>query len=114
METNACATPSILNAEFTMLSQLAATLRNYRSALVSLRQRLFRKTRESEQVVVAPHRLVPVTERVEYRPLAPTGQGVSPDHAEFVRTQSQLMQTMLKAMILASGWKDDGRPGGPV
>lgn len=114
METNACFTSPILNAEFTMLSRLALTLRNYRRSMLSLRQWLFRKTREREQVVVAQHRLVRVNERVEYHPLAPSGQGVSPDHAEFVRTQSQLMQTMLKAMILASGWKDDGRPGGPV
>jgi hypothetical protein len=114
METNACVTPLILNSEFTMLSRLTLSLKDCRRALVSLRQRLFHTTRASERVVVAQHRLVPVTERVEYRPLAPTGLGVSPDHAEFVRTQSQLMQTMLKAMILASGWKDDGRPGGPV
>ncbi|MFZ1218906.1 MAG: hypothetical protein WAO00_06400 [Chthoniobacterales bacterium] len=114
METNACSTPPILNAEFTMLSRLAITVRNYRRALVSLRQRLFRRTRGSKRAALAQHRLVPATERVDYRPSVSAGQEVSPDHAEFVRTQSQLMQTMLKAMILASGWKDNGRPGGPV
>lgn len=43
---------------------------------------------------------------------ARTGRHESPDHTEFVRTQTQLMQTMLKAMILASGWRDEGHPGG--
>ena len=50
-------------------------------------------------------------ERAENRPFAPNGKLESPGHTEFVRTQSELMQTMLRMMIVASGWKDDGPPG---
>jgi hypothetical protein len=110
---NACATPPILNAEFTMLSRLATTLRKHGRGIVSLRQRLFRRPRESEEGVGAQPGLVRDAKRVDDRPCAPSGEQVSPGHAEFIRTQSQLMETMLKAMIVASGWKVDGRPGGP-
>ena len=82
--------------------------------MVNLRHRLFRKTRESEQAVVAQDCFVRATIRVDDRPFTPTGKQESLNYSEFTRTQSQLMQTMLKAMILASGWSVDGsaRPNG--
>ncbi len=91
-----------------MLSRLATTLRNRRRAIVSLRHRLLRKTRESEQGVVAQHCLVPTTTRVDDCPLAPTGEQESLDCPEFIQMQSQLMTTMLNSMILASGGNIDG------
>ena len=67
-----------------------------------------------EQAVVAQHCFVRATKRVDGRPFTPTGKQESLNDSEFIRTQSQLMQTMLKAMILASGWSVDGsaRPNG--
>ena len=72
----------------TMLSQLATTLRNYRRAILSLRHRLLRKARESEQKVVAKHCreqevvakhcLVHATKRVDDRPFARTGKQEAP------------------------------------
>jgi len=114
LATNASATRRFLNAEFTMLSRLATTLRNHGRAMGSLRQRLFRRSRESEQGIGAQPDLVRYAEPVDHPPFVPRGEQVSLDHAEFIRTQSQLMETMLKAMIVASGWKVDAGPGGPV
>lgn len=111
---NACTAHRFLNAEFTMLSRLAPTLRNYGRAIVSLRQRLFRRTRESEQGIGAQPEVVHYAQPADDRPFVARGQQVSLEHAEFIRTQSQLMETMLKAMIVASGWKVDAGPSGPV
>ena len=91
-----------------MLPRLANALTNSGRAIVSLRHRLFRKTRESEQEVAAQHCLVRATKRVDDRPFAPTGEQESLDCPEFIRTQSQLMTTMLKSMILACGENVDG------
>ncbi len=91
-----------------MLPRLANALANCGRGIVSLRRRLFRKTRESEQVVVAQDCVVRATKRVDDRPFAPTGKPESLNGSEFILTQSQIMQTMLKAMILASGWSVDG------
>ena len=59
----------------------------------------------------APHTFQ-TPERAEDRQFAADGKPESAGHTEFVRTQSELMQTMLKMMIFASGWKDDGQPDG--
>jgi hypothetical protein len=50
----------------------------------------------------------PAPARADDPKIVSAGKPETLNHDEFVRTQSQLMQTMLKAMILASGWKDDG------
>jgi len=92
-----------------MLPRLANALTNSGRAIVSLRHRLFRKTRESEQGVVAQHCLLRATERIDdRRPSAPTDEQESLDGPEFIRTQSQLMTTMLESMILACGENVDG------
>jgi len=103
MTTNACAAPRILNAEITMLARLSATLNNYWRSIVSLRHWLFGKKPEIEQAVVVQQCLVRDTNQVNDRPSASSGERASPAHAEFIRTQSQLMGNMLKAMILAAG-----------
>jgi hypothetical protein len=51
---------------------------------------------------------LPAPERADNPKIVSARKPETLNHDEFVRTQSQLMQTMLKAMILASGWKDDG------
>jgi hypothetical protein len=95
-----------------MLPRLSNAWVNCSHGIVNLGQRLFRRTGESEQGFIAELCPTPATKLVDDRPFVPTGKQQSPDHAEFVRTQSQLMETMLKAMIVASGWKVDGRPDG--
>lgn len=113
MITNA-ATPLSLTEETsrTMLPRLAIVLGGWGRAIVRFRHRLFRRTRDSEQEVFPQHCLVRATKRVEDRPFASTAKQESLNDSEFVRTQTQLMQTMLKAMILASGWSVDG-PANP-
>jgi hypothetical protein len=95
-----------------MLPRLSSAWANCGGAIVSRCGGLFRRTGESERGGVAELCSVPATKRVDDRPFSSTGKQERPDHAEFVRTQSQLMETMLKAMIVASGWKVDGRPDG--
>ena len=89
-----------------------ATLRNYGRALVGLRHSLLGKKREIEQAVVAQPCVVRDPNQVNGSPSAWSSEPATPAHAEFLRTQSQLMETMLKTMILAAGWKVDGRLGG--
>jgi len=89
-----------LDAEISILPRFA-------NAIVSLRHRLFRKTSQSEQGVVAQHCPVVATERVDDRPPAPAGEKESLGCAEIIQTQSQLMTTMLESMILASGGNVD-------
>jgi hypothetical protein len=95
-----------------MPARLDNALANWDRALVNLRRRLFRKTPESEQEVVTQPGHVSVAKRVDDRPVAPTVKSESLNDSEFIRTQSQLMQTMLKAMIVASGWSADGSARG--
>ena len=91
-----------------MLPRLAIALANCGSAIVSLRHRLFRKTRESEHGVVEQDCLARATKQVDDRPFAPTREQENLDCPEFIQTQSQLMTTMLQSMMLASGWNVDG------
>ena len=111
MATNACAAPRILNAEIRMHARLSATLRSYWHALVSFPHWLFGKKHEIEQMVVAQECFVHHAKRVNDNPSASSGEPFSPAYAEFIRTQSQLMETMLKAMILAAGENTDGSAG---
>ena len=92
----------------TMFTRLVDALPSCGRAIVSLRNRLFGKTRDSGQEVVAQHCLVRATQRVDGRRFGPSGRPESLDSSEFTRTQSQLMETMLRSMILASGWSVEG------
>ena len=91
-----------------MLPRLANALTNSGRAVVSFRHRLFRKTRESEQGIVAQHCLVRAAKRIDDRQIAPTSEQESLDCPEFIRTQSQLMTTMLEFMVIACGENVDG------
>jgi hypothetical protein len=105
---NACATPPSLDAEIPMLPRLAGALANWGRALARLRsRRVPRETSETRQAFVAPHHVVGPTQRVEDRPRASRAKQES---AEFIRTQNQLMEAMLKSMILASGGNIDESP----
>jgi hypothetical protein len=110
---SSAATPVSLSEENsrTMLPQLANTSAHWGHAIVSRCRRLFRRTGKSAQGVNTQSRLVRATKRVDGYRLTSTGQQESLDHVEFVQTQRQLMETMLKAMILASGWRVDGSAG---
>ena len=110
MATQVYATPRILTAEITMLARLSAMLRNYWRAMASRRSKPCARQREIEQAIVAQRTLARDAKRVIARQSASTGQPVSPSYAEFIRTQSQLTEVMLKAMILVSGGKVEGRP----
>jgi hypothetical protein len=104
---NACATPPSLNAEITMLPRLAGTLANWGRALARLCPRLSRETVETRQGFVPPQHVAGSVHRVDDRPRAATAKEES---AEFIRTQNQLMEAMLKSMILASGGNVDDSP----
>lgn len=108
MDTNVCPTPLSIHRATTMLSRLVTTLANRSRAIGSLRHRLLRKTGEAKQETVAQDFHARVTEPVDDRPPAPTGKQERRSDPEFIRTQSQLMHTTLKALILASGWSVDG------
>lgn len=97
--------PPSLNVEITMLPRLTNALAKWSGAIPSLRDRLFRKTRESEQAVVERRYLVLPTKRVVDRSFSPTSKQPG---SEFIRTQNQLMEAMIKSMILASGGNVDG------
>jgi hypothetical protein len=110
MGTNACARPLNLSAEVSrpILPRLGIALANSTRAIASLRYRLFSKTRESEQGIVAQDCPVHATERVDDRAFIRSSEKETPGCAEFIQTQSQLMETMLHSMILASGGTVDG------
>jgi hypothetical protein len=108
---NACAASSNLNVEIAMLPRLAAALANWGRAIASLRHHLFPRKREREQPVVELHCLVRPTDRIGDRSFSPTRKRES---SEFIRTQNQLMETMIKSMILASGGNVDGTGGSEV
>jgi hypothetical protein len=103
---NACLTPPSLNAQITMFPRLAGTLANWGRALARLRSRLPRETGETRQRFVAPNHAVGPVER-DNRSRASRAKQES---AEFIRTQNQLMEAMLKSMILASGGNVDDSP----
>ena len=116
MRTIAFATPLSLSEQNSMLPRLTV-LANWGRGLVSRRDRLFRRT--TEPVAASQHRphcahcLARATKQVEDRPITPIGKQENPSGPAFIRTQSQIMETMLKSMILASGWNVDGRNGRP-
>ena len=80
----------------------------------SLRHRLFPRTREIEQVVATeychhcPHCRVRAAKGVDDRQWVSAGKPEGPDSPEFNRNVSQVMETMLKSMILASGGNIQG------
>jgi len=47
---------------------------------------------------------------MEDRPSPPSDLQEIPAYAEFIRTQSQLMETMLQTMIIACGERVNGSP----
>ena len=98
------------NAEInrTMLTRLANALAKCGRAMVRRRPRLFRETCESGHGVDLQPCLVRAMKRVDDRPLASTRKEENLKGSDFSRTQSQLMETMLRSMILASGWSVDG------
>jgi hypothetical protein len=92
----------------TMFTRLVDALPNCGRAIVSLHHRLFRKRGESGQEVVRQYGLVRATQGVDERRFGPNSRKESLNSSDFTRTQSQLMETMLKSMILASGWSVEG------
>jgi hypothetical protein len=104
---NACVTPPSLNAEITMLPRLAGALANWGRALTRLRSRVPRETGQAVQDFVAPDHVIGPVQKVEDRRRASIAKQES---AEFIRTQNQLMEAMLKSMILASGGNVDDSP----
>jgi len=107
MTTNVCVVPRILSAEITMPARLSATLRNYWRAIVNLRLWQIGKDREIEHAVVTEECVVRDAKRVNDSPSGSSGESTSPAYAEFIRTQSQLMEDMLKTIILAAGGEID-------
>jgi hypothetical protein len=107
LKINACAPPPSFNAEITMFPRLAGALANWGRALAGLRSRMARETGEPRQALVGPHHVVGPAERVDARPRTSTAKQES---AEFIRTQNQLIEAMLKSMILASGGNVDDSP----
>jgi hypothetical protein len=113
MRTIAFATPLSLHEENsrTMLPRFTA-LANWGRGMLSRWDRLFRKTTEQGAVAQhcphCPHCLARASKQSDDRPVASTGKLESVSQPEFIRTQSQLMETMLKSMIVASGWNVDG------
>ncbi len=83
--------------------------------MVSLRHRLFPRTRETGQETVAQHSRAHVSERVEDRPLAPAGEQKNLSCPDCVRTQNQKLEAMLKLMISPPvGRLIMAQPGGTV
>ena len=107
------------NVEFFMPPRLANAWANWARAMGSLRHRIFRRTPKSEQALATeycqhcPHCSVRASKRVDDHRLVPTSKQEGPDSPEFNRRMSQVMETMLKSMILASGGNVEGRSGRP-
>ena len=93
-----------------MLPRLANVLAHSCRGVVSLCYRLFPEKSEGEHAVTAQRSPVLATEQVGERISAPADVHEIPAYAEFVRTQSQIMQTMLQTMIIACGERVDGSP----
>jgi hypothetical protein len=108
MGINACMTRPSLNAEITMFPRLAGVLANLGRALARLRSGAPRETNETGQALVAPHQVV--ARPVQRGDNPPRASRAKQESAEFIRTQNQLMEAMLKSMILASGGNVDDSP----
>src|SRR5436189_3042467 len=116
MRTIAFATPLSLREENsrTMLPRLTTILANWSRVIASHSRQMFPQTRETEQEALTQHCphcshcLARASKQIDDRPFSPTGKQESVNGPEFIRTQSQIMETMLKSMILASGWNVDG------
>jgi len=80
-----------------VFSRLATAWGNWRRAIVSLRQGLFRKSRPTEQEVeTQPSQ---VAKQTNDRPVAPAGAQESGCCPDCMRTQNQKLEAMLKLMI---------------
>ena len=108
METKAQAVPSILHAEIDMLSRLTNAFANFSRAMMGLRQRLFRTTREAEPDNAPQPCLVRrIAPEDGHRSVRPNDYK-RPNCADLIRTQNQLVEAMLHSMILARGESIEG------
>ena len=108
METKASAVPSLLHPEIAMLSRLSDASANFSRAMMGLRQRLFRTTREAEPDNAPQPCLVrSIAPEDGHRSVRPNDYK-RPNCADLIRTQNQLVEAMLHSMILARGESVEG------
>ena len=98
-----------------MLPRLANVLANSGRGLASLCYRLFPEKRDDNRRNVVAQQ-IPAFARPQMhdRQSASNNTEEVPAYAEFIRTQSQLMETMLHSMIIACGEKVEIRTNGTV